>query len=360
MEHQIVYSGSEMRWILDSLPVALLTTDTKRRILSANSVALELFGYSAGELLGQEIETLIPERFAKHHPKLYEGFLANPATRSMGEGRDLWALRKDGTEFPVEVGLTTLPTVPARFLASVLDLSFRKENERLLEERQQLLESSLEEARRILEQEVSEKTRLEERQRLGRELHDSLSQNLYGIGLGIRTSLAKLRKDQNPTEALEYCLNLTESSLVEMRALLFRLRPKSLENVPLADVLSSHAQAVTARTKIPIEFEQRGTPKADVPFSQKYALYRIATEALHNSLKHAGAGSVKIVLTFAVNSITVEVSDDGRGFDLDQVVQGHGMATMTERAADSGGECCVEADPNGTTVRASVPWSEPR
>jgi PAS domain S-box-containing protein len=345
-----------MRLVLDSLPVALVTTNIDRRIVNANRSALNLFGYAWEELEGQEIEILIPSRFSGRHPEMYQSFVESPSTRPIGAGRDLAAVKKDGAEFPVEVGITILPTVPVTFLASVIDLTFRKRTELLLRERQELLETSLQEARRTLEEEVAEKTRLEERQRLGRELHDSLSQNLYGIGLGLRTSLAKLSKESDPTEALEYCLTLTEASLVEMRALLFRLRPKSLENVPLSDVLSSHAQAVSSRTKVPITFEQRGTPKAGLGFSIKYALYRIATEALHNSMKHARASQVRVVLTHDFHTVSVEVHDNGRGFQLDTVSAGHGMATMKERAASVGGTLRIESGESGTLVAAEVPW----
>ena len=351
-----MFSGAEVNTVFNSLPVALITTDSSGLIVGSNPAAQTLFGYEKLELDGQPIELLIPSRFAANHQKHYQGFVGHAISRPMGQGRDLWALRKDGTEFPVEVGLTVLPSKPPLYLASILDLTFRKQTEEFLRERQTILERDLEEARKTLEDEVAEKTRLEERQRLGRELHDSLSQNLYGIGLGLRASLAKMGKGGSPEDALQYCLNLTEASLVEMRALLFKLRPKSLENVPLEDVLSSHTQAVTARTKIPIEFVQQGKPKADVSFEQKYALFRISTEALHNCMKHARAKNVKVALHYGRHEIEVQVCDNGRGFDAETVRGGHGMATMKERAEAVGGTLSVVSDEEGTCVKASVPW----
>ena len=100
----------EVRWVLDtdelqavvqSLPIALLTTNSEREIVGVNSAANKLFGYRDEELLGQKVELLIPERFAVKHPALYRSFVENPSSREMGAGRDLWALKKDGTEFPV-------------------------------------------------------------------------------------------------------------------------------------------------------------------------------------------------------------------------------------------------------------------
>lgn len=351
-------SPNEMETIFDSLPVALLTTDKNRVIVAANPAALELFGYEAEELLGQPVEVLIPERLAQVHPVHYQHFVDTPSNRKMGQGRDLAAKRKDGTEFPVEIGLTVLEVEPRRFLCSIIDISLRKQTEVLLRERQDMLESALEEARATLENEISDKARLEERQRLGRELHDSLSQNLYGIGLGLRTALAKQKKGLDLSDPLNYCLTLTESSLIEMRALLFRLRPKSLENVPLGDVLSSHAQAVTARTKVPIVFEELGTAKAELPFEQKYTLYRIVTEALHNSLKHSKASAVKVILVYDVAGVRVEVSDNGLGFDPEANPLGHGLNTMQERADAVQGTLAIKSCPEGTTVCAEVPWTQ--
>lgn len=351
-----MFSGAEVNTVFDSLPVALVTTDSSGKIVGVNSTAQELFGYTNMDLAGRPMEILLPERFAVSHRKLYGAYVQDAKTRAMGQGRDLWARRKNGTEFPVEVGLTVLPTQPPLYLASVLDLTLRKQTEELLRERQDILEQDLQAAREELAEEIAEKTRLEERQRLGRELHDSLSQNLYGMGLGLRASLAKLAKGADPSDGLNYCINLTEASLVEMRALLFKLRPKSLENVPLEDVLSSHTQAVTARTNVPVEFVQHGTPKADLSFEQKYALFRISTEALHNCMKHAKATEVGISLTYGVQEIVVEVFDNGRGFDPGILSGGHGLSSMQERAQAAGGTVSIQSDGEGTRVKASVPW----
>jgi PAS domain S-box-containing protein len=350
-----VINPEDLQAIIGSLPIALVTTNDRREILGANSAAGLLFGYEPSELVGRQIEVLIPERFARNHPSLYHNFVKSPTTREMGAGRDLSGLRKDGSEFPVEVGITVLDTVPPKYLASILDISFRKKTEKLLREQQQLLTSNLEKTQATLEQEISEKTRLEERQRLGRELHDSLSQNLYGIGLGLRTALAQVRKQGDPTEPINYCLSLTEASLVEMRALLFRLRPKSLENVPLADVLLSHTQAVSARTKLNIDFQVTGDPKQELNFDNKYALYRIVTEALHNCVKHAKANSVKIHLSCGPGQVKAVIEDDGQGFDTESTTAGHGLASMTERAQSVGGKLLIDSGPNGTSLQALVP-----
>lgn len=352
-----MFSAGEVNVVLGSLPLALVTTDVGGVIVSANRAAVELFEYAVDELIGSPVEMLLPRRYSDIHKKHFKSFTKDARTRPMGQGRDLLAMKKSGEEFPVEVGLTVMTQEPPLYLASILDISLRKQAEQLLRERQQFLENALEEARKTLEEEVAERTRLEERNRLGRELHDSLSQNLYGIGLGLRSSMAKLKKGDSPNQALEYCLNLTEASLVEMRALLFKLRPKSLENVPIEDVLSSHAQAVSARTKIPVSFELKGSPRDELDFEQKYALFRIATEALHNSMKHARATKVSLKLEFALHRVVLEIRDDGGGVDLSKPSSGLGMQTMQERAEVVGGTLEMSTGDWGTSILASIPWA---
>lgn len=350
-----MFLAGDVERVVDALPVAIIMTDDERRIVASNQAALELFGYTKEELLGQKLEILLPERFATRHPHLYHQFLKDPSTRPMGHGRDLAGRKKDGQEFPVEVGLTVLNAHPPFYLASVVDLTFRKQVEGMLKDRQQYLEETLEDTRKLLEEQVASSTRLEERQRLGRELHDTLSQSLYGIGLGLRTAMARVDNGTDPTDALSYCLNLTESALVEMRALLFKLRPQSLEDVPLADVLQSHAQAVDARTTLKVSFVHNKAAEEELEFDRKYAIYRITTEAIHNCVKHAkDASEVLITLHSEPERVTVIVRDNGPGFS-DTAAGGHGLRTMRERAEAAQGTFEVATGPEGTTVTACVP-----
>lgn len=351
-----VFLAGDVERVIDALPVAIVMTDNERRIVSANRSALDLFGYCSEDLLGKELEILLPKRFAGRHPEMYQNFLQNPSTRVMGQGRDLAALKSDGMEFPVEVGLTVLATEPRFYLASIVDLTLRKEAEALLKDRQSTLESALEDTRKLLEEQVASSTRLEERQRLGRELHDTLSQSLYGIGLGLKTAMTKADKGTDPREALDYCLGLTESALVEMRALLFKLRPKSLEDVPLADVLERHAQAVSARTKLNIGFSHQRLASGELDYDRKYALYRIATEALHNCTKHAlEATEVTIRLLSQADHVQLEVRDNGPGFATEAISCGHGLKTMRERAESVRGALTIESNADGTVVTARIP-----
>src|SRR5205809_7321338 len=108
----------------------MIRVDSAGVIPFANASATTVFGYSLSELIGRHIETLIPERFRDRHVGDRKGFLSEPSSRAMGAGRDLFGRRKDGSEFPVEVGLNPIHTGQGLFvLASVIDITARKQAE---------------------------------------------------------------------------------------------------------------------------------------------------------------------------------------------------------------------------------------
>jgi PAS domain S-box-containing protein len=197
---------------------------------------------------------------------------------------------------------------------------------------------------------------LEERQRLARELHDSVSQALYGIGLAAQTARALV--ERAPAESirpLDYVVSLAQTAMAEMRALIFELRPESLENEGLVAALGKQASALSARHGIPIDAALGAEP--DLPLAGKECLYRVAQEALHNAIKHARPARVQLRLGGTGGQVTLEVHDDGRGFNTGASFPGHlGLASMQERTAKLAGRLEVESAPGeGTTVRAVVP-----
>jgi PAS domain S-box-containing protein len=128
-----------LRAAVESAPSGLLMTDGDGRIVLVNREIERLFGYSREEMLGRPVEFLVPERFRQQHPHFRQGFHASPSARSMGAGRDLFGLRKDGAEVPIEIGLTPVATADGFFvIASIVDITARKraEDQRLRLEQQ--------------------------------------------------------------------------------------------------------------------------------------------------------------------------------------------------------------------------------
>jgi signal transduction histidine kinase len=201
--------------------------------------------------------------------------------------------------------------------------------------------------------------REEERRRLARELHDSVSQALYGISLGAHAARTALDRDpQGVAEPLDYILMLADAALAEMRALIFELRPESLETEGLVSALSKQTAALQARHSIAVATELCDEP--DLPLPVKEDLYRIAQEAMHNTVKHAHASHVDLRLDQTAGGVTLEVQDDGAGFDPTASFPGHlGLQSMRERIMGLGGTFQIESTPGaGTRVSVSIPGSK--
>ncbi len=200
---------------------------------------------------------------------------------------------------------------------------------------------------------------LEERNRLARELHDSVSQALYGIALGARTARTQL--DRDPAKAkdpIEYTLQLAEAGLAEMRALIFELRPESLKTDGLVAALTKQAAAVRARHHLDVQTDFCEEVE-QMPLEVKEALYRITQEALHNIVKHAKATQVDLKLVCEGDTVALlEIADNGVGFDSQGTFPGHlGLKSMRERAMRMGGGFSVKSEPGeGTRIRARIPF----
>ncbi len=197
---------------------------------------------------------------------------------------------------------------------------------------------------------------LEERNRLARELHDSVSQAIYGIALGARTARALLERDPSRlAEPLDYVLSLAEAGLTEMRALIFDLRPESLENEGLVTALTKQAASLQARHGIQVQIELGEEPA--LPLEVKEMLYRIAREALHNTVKHAQATQIMLQMQHKPDCIELEIADNGIGFDTSGEFPGHlGLQSMRERAARLNGTLAIESRVGtGTRIAIQVP-----
>jgi PAS domain S-box-containing protein len=198
----------------------------------------------------------------------------------------------------------------------------------------------------------------QERAHLARELHDSVTQALFSMGLTLRTLEILLGSD--PEAAKEKLVELRElqkDALAEMRTLIFELRPSSLESDGLVQALRTHATAVQRRTGLAIVVDAE--PIDRLPLPAEEALYRIGQEALHNVVKHANASNATIRIWREGEQVRLSVSDDGGGFDPDAVPRGHlGLIGMRQRVDLVGGELRVESRTGkGSTIEAAVPGS---
>ncbi len=216
---------------------------------------------------------------------------------------------------------------------------------------------ALENAR--LYEEAHKVATLEERQRMAGELHDSVSQALYGIALGTHTAREQLdHAPEKLPETLDYVLSLSDTAVTEMRSLVFELHPESLEQLGLVTLLTKLVETARARDNVVVELDLCPEPAAPLEF--KEMVYRIVQEALRNIAKHAAASRVQLRMHTDGSWMDILVVDDGVGFDATAQFLGHyGLQSMAERAVRLGGTLTVESTPGqGTRVTARVPMDE--
>ncbi len=204
----------------------------------------------------------------------------------------------------------------------------------------------------------------EERARLARELHDSVTQALFSMTLHARTTHMHLEREgidpQSPlARSVRQLSDLTQGALAEMRALLFELRPGALRDEGLVAALHKQAAALTAREELKVDVQ---APAGRIALDEtvEEQLYRLSQEALHNVVKHAQATHVQLCLSVQDHLVTLEVTDNGIGFDLGVRHPGHmGLTTMAERASSLRGDLELRSAPGaGTAVRVTVPIAD--
>lgn len=188
-----------------------------------------------------------------------------------------------------------------------------------------------------------------ERNRLARDLHDSVAQTLYGLTLQSEAASRKLAAGQ--PEAVEDDLREIRDSAQETRLLIFELRPPILEEEGLAAALQARLDAVEARSGLRVKNEIQDVGRLAPQVETAY--YRIAQEALNNSMKHAQASEIKVALSQEGATLHMAIIDNGIGFSLEN--PGHqgglGLEGMRERAEQIGGRLCLQSQPGqGTNV----------
>ncbi len=237
--------------------------------------------------------------------------------------------------------------------------AFSDQDRHLLETVADILAGTLENARLFRKAQAA--AVLEERNRLARELHDSVTQQLFSMTLTSQAARAQLeRNPQRVAAMLERLQETSTAALAEMRALIFQLRPPALRDQGLVAALQQLAQLLARREGIVIGLSVVGDERLARGMEQP--LYRIVQEALNNVFKHANAQNVQVSLEFASDHVRLGVADDGQGFDIEATPTGDGrhlgMLSMRERAAEIGGAMELRsAVGSGTEVVVTVPRS---
>lgn len=323
--------AGRFRLLFESAPNAMLMVGSQGRIILANSQAAQLFGFQPGELIGQPIEALVPQRFHGEHSAYRTTFFGRPEARPMGGGRDLFATRKDGSEFPVEIALNPIATAEGTLvLSAIVDISERKRAENEL------------------------RTALEEKEILMQEIHHRIKNNLQIISSLLSIQSRRI-EDKRALHTFKDSQNRIDSIALVHEILCHSKDLSELDVAKYLRELSSHLLlsygngARTARLELEVEEVRLSVDKA-VP------LGLLITEVVSNSLIHAfpsgKKGTVRVELHKAsVDQLALTLSDDGIGFpeEVDfQHTHSIGLQLVNKLAEQLHGT--VEFQPKGGTT----------
>ena len=321
--------------LLEALPDAVVLVDARGQIAYANGQLETLSGYSRGELFGQLIEFLVPERFRELHTKHRRGYVANPRARPMGVNLDIYLRRKDGTEFPADIALSPLQTDTGMVVVAALrDATERKEAQTRLH--------------RLAV--------LEDRERIAKELHDGVIQALFAVGMNLQATEAKAGDPEAVRARLSGAVDSIDVAIRDLRNYIFGLRPGILADRQLDQALHL----------LVAEFQEKSGVVTAVQIDERVAaqfgntatqLVQVTREALSNVARHAQATTCRVSLLQRDESAVLEIDDDGRGFKPGRGgSRGQGLRNMRERIEAIGGTFSVESSPaEGTTVRIRLP-----
>ena len=343
--------------IVDSAMDAVITVDGEQRIVLFNRASEQVFGLQRESVLGAPLDRLLPPRFRGMHRGHIETFGQTGVTsRRMGDVKTLWALRADGSEFPIEASISQASEGGATYYTVILrDITLRKQSEDALKRSQQELREL---SARVLEAREEEKTRI------ARELHDELGQLLTAL----KMDLAWLRERLPPGDAdiaarTGQMHAMLEQTVSSTRRIAADLRPLMLDDLGLADAAGWLVEDFSKRSGIACELKIPGDGAfAGLEGSIATAIYRALQESLTNIARHSGARNAWIALAIESGKLHLEVEDDGSGVSDRDLAKARslGLKGMRERMAYLGGSLEVARAPRGgTRLRAEVPVLTP-
>ncbi|HTY32899.1 PAS domain S-box protein [Mycobacterium sp.] len=318
--------------LLEAAPDAMIIAAADGRILLANAQTDEMFGYRREDLIGMEVDMLIPPRLRETHGRHRAKFFASPKVRRMGVGLELRGLRRDGTEFPIEVSLSPLRTDRGVLVSAAMrDITDRA-----------AIQSDLADA--YAEAEV-----FAERDRIGSELQDHAIQRVFAVGLALQATIPRARSAE-VRERLVAAVDDLHGVVQDFRTAIFGLRTRSADVTRVRRRLDELIGEVAGGLATTVQYKG---PLSVLGVELAEHAEAVVGEAISNAVRHAEAAKLTVVIDVA-DMLCIEVVDDGKGMCGN--VTGSGLVDLRQRAEAVGGTLTVADGPHGGT---RLRWAAP-
>lgn len=325
IEQAIDQQAETLQILAETSREGIVIASTTGVIQFVNPAIEKLFGYSRRELIGDSVKRLMPREHSLMHDGYMKNYMQTGVAKIIGSGRQLTAMHKDGTRFPIYLSIGDIKTSHARLFAGVImDIS----------EQQQL-------QREILEIPVSEQ------RRIGQELHDGLGQQLTGLGL-LATSL--LNKASKPEHALATQLAKgLQEAISQVRALSRGLMPVDVDAEGLLHSIENLVTEIRSQSNVSILLSINDRVRVSDNSSALH-LFRIVQEALNNAIKHAHADQIQVSVGIEAARGCIIIHDNGTGFrQQSDKSAGLGLRIMQHRCGLIDAEFKIESPPGGGT-----------
>ncbi|MGZ6540062.1 MAG: PAS domain S-box protein [Bacteroidia bacterium] len=335
--------------LLAAVGQSVIATDLEGKIIYWNKAAENTYGWKAEEVMGRQIVEVTPAVQSREQAIT----IMNELIKGNSWSGEFFVQRKDGSLFPALVTDSPIHNQQGDLIGIIgvsSDISEQKKTEQDLKKMEmQILNQQIQEQKKISRAII--KGHEEERNHIGKELHDNINQILAGVKLYLGMAS---KKSKMVTELIKYPLELLETSMNEIRSLSSKY-VYPLRNIDLEEILPQLTEALNQSTAIKAVFKYNITTPV-IDHELKLNIYRITQELVNNIIKHADAKNVSIIIGNTNDEIHLQVSDDGKGFNVNKKRNGIGISNIMDRTESFNGQIDIESSPGkGCNTHITLP-----
>ena len=323
---------------VESVKDAIVAVDSAMRIQLFNPAAEAMFGYRAQEVIGQPLTQLLPERSRANHDAQIGAFAhTTEGPRTMAAQLEIFGLRRDGTEFPIESSISKTDIGGHIQMTAVLrDVTAQRRARNELTAMNQELRALYAGQQTVRE---------EERTRISRELHDDLGQQLTGLKLSLAWLGNRVKEGRGAEpQSVDEMRRMLDTAIASVRRISSELRPQILDELGFGDAVTWQIREFARHSGLQLHMHLPAQDLVRDP-ALATALFRIVQEALNNVVRHAQAANVWVDLQSNETDLILRVRDDGKGMAITSGYSGMGLSSMRERARGVGGRLEIDSAP---------------